>query len=125
MTARATGDRWEDAALAHVLCAGLHLVARNFHCRFGEIDLILCDGDCLVFAEVRFRGAHARGDGTGSVGHAKRRKIVRAAQVWLQQNPRSADRPCRFDVIGCSGEPAAPRFDWTRNAFDATVDELA
>jgi len=125
MTARATGDRWEDAALAHALGAGLTLVARNFHCRFGEIDLILRDGDCTVFAEVRFRGTHARGDGTNSVGHAKRRKIVRTAQAWLQQNPRAANGPCRFDVIGCGGAPTAPHFDWTRNAFDAAFDEFA
>ena len=123
MSARATGDRWEDAALAHAQAAGLVLVARNFHYRFGEIDLILRDGDCLVFVEVRFRGEHARGDGTSSVGAAKRHKLVRAAQTWLQQNPRAADAACRFDVIGCSGLPAQPRFDWTHNAFDASCDE--
>ncbi|MEP6939210.1 MAG: YraN family protein [Rudaea sp.] len=124
MSARDKGDHWEEAALTHALHAGLVLVARNFHCRFGEIDLILRDGECVVFAEVRYRGEHARGDGTSSVGAAKRHKLVRAAQTWLQRNPRAADGPCRFDVIGCSGSPTQPRFDWTRNAFDAPYDEI-
>lgn len=130
MDARDTGSQWEDAALAWLQAAGLRLVARNFHCRLGEIDLIMLDkssfddgGDSIVFVEVRFRNANARGDGTMSVGTAKRAKLVRAAQVWLQQNPRLASQPCRFDVIGCSGTLARPQFEWTRNAFDAFVDE--
>ena len=123
MEARDIGSQWEDAALAWLQAAGLRLVVRNFHCRLGEIDLILHDGDGVVFAEVRYRNANARGDGTMSVGTAKRAKLVRAAQVWLQQNPRHASQPCRFDVIGCSGTLAQPHFEWTRNAFDAFVDE--
>jgi putative endonuclease len=119
MTARATGAAWEDAALIHLRAAGLNLIARNFHCRFGEIDLVLRDGESIVFAEVRYRHAHEHGDGTASVGAAKRAKLVRAAQIWLQQNPHAAARPCRFDVIGCAGSPARPQFAWTRNAFDA------
>jgi len=123
MATRDVGSRWEDAALARLQAANLCLVERNFHCRYGEIDLILSDGEAVVFAEVRYRGVDARGDGTASVGSAKRAKLVRAAQTWLQQNPRHASQPCRFDVIGCSGTLAAPQFEWTRNAFDACVDE--
>ncbi len=137
MEARDIGIQWEDAALAWLQAAGLRLVARNFHCRLGEIDLIMLDGgrldagskqahdpgrhdgESIVFVEVRYRNANARGDGTTSVGAAKRGKLVRAAQVWLQQNPRHASQPCRFDVIGCSGTLARPHFEWTRNAFDA------
>jgi putative endonuclease len=152
MEARAIGSQWEDAALAWLQAAGLRLVARNFHCRLGEIDLSMLDGgrldggrldggrldggrldrsrpdpggddgDAIVFAEVRYRNTNARGDGTTSVGVAKVRKLVRAAQIWLQQNPRHASQPCRFDVIGCSGTLARPHFEWTRNAFDAFDD---
>lgn len=130
MSTRETGIRWEDAALACLRAAGLELVARNFHCRLGEIDLIMLDrsgrdGDSIVFAEVRYRNARARGDGTASVGAAKRARLVRTAQIWLQQNPRHAAQPCRFDVIGCSGTPDRPQFEWTRNAFDAGTDEMA
>jgi putative endonuclease len=123
MAARDIGSQWEDAALARLQAANLRLLERNFHCRYGEIDLILSDSDAVVFAEVRYRSADARGDGTVSVGAAKRAKLVRAAQIWLQQNPRHASQPCRFDVVGCSGTLSAPRFEWTRNAFDACFDE--
>jgi putative endonuclease len=117
--ARTTGARWEDAALAYLQARGLALVARNFNSRFGEIDLVLRDRTALVFAEVRFRGARARGDGTLSVGSAKRQKLIRAASLYLQAHPQFATLPCRFDVIGCSGTLAAPHFDWTQAAFEA------
>ena len=118
-TTRATGAYWEDAALAHLQRHGLKLVERNFICRVGEIDLILRDCDHLVFAEVRYRGDAAHGDGTLSVGAAKRAKLVRAASVYLQAHPRLSHLPCRFDVVGCAGTLAQPKFEWTRSAFDA------
>ncbi|MBS0565847.1 MAG: YraN family protein [Proteobacteria bacterium] len=124
MTARATGDIWEGAALAWLLKSGLRLVARNFHCRHGEIDLVLLDrsgheGDTLVFVEVRYRDDATRGSGTASVGTAKQRKLVRTAQIFLQAHAQFAALACRFDVIGCTGTPQRPVFEWTRNAFDA------
>jgi putative endonuclease len=118
-TTRATGAHWEDAALAHLQRNGLKLVERNFVCRFGEIDLILRDRDHLVFAEVRYRGDAARGDGTLSVGAAKRAKLTRAASVYLQAHPQFSHLPCRFDVVGCAGTLAQPDFKWTRAAFEA------
>jgi len=116
---RTTGAAWEEAALLHLQRSGLVLVSRNFTCRLGEIDLVLRDREHLVFVEVRFRGDLARGGGTASVGSAKRTKLIRAAEVYLQANPRLALLPCRFDVVGCSGTPQAPAFEWTRSAFDA------
>ena len=118
--ARRTGDVWESAALAHLRNAGLEPLQRNFSSRHGELDLVMRErGGCIVFVEVRYRSSGAHGDGTASVGPAKRAKLVRAAQLWLQAHPRLANEQCRFDVIGCSGTPEQPRFDWTRAAFDA------
>jgi putative endonuclease len=124
VTARAIGEFWENAALAHLQKAGLKLVARNFHCRYGEIDLIVldrsgCDGDALVFVEVRYRDDASRGGGTASVGVAKQRKLIQTAQFFLQAHPQFANLPCRFDVIGCTGTAQRAAFEWTRNAFDA------
>ena len=119
MTARGTGAQWENVAEAHLHASGLHTLERNFTCRLGEIDLIMSDRDCTVFVEVRFRRDAAHGDGAASVGAAKRTKLLRAAQAWLLAHPQRATQPCRFDVIGCSGTPQAPRFDWIRNAFEA------
>jgi putative endonuclease len=110
---------WENAAAAHLLQAGLRPVTRNFNCRYGEIDLIMRERTCTVFVEVRYRNSATRGDGLASVGPAKRAKLLRAAAVFLQANPRLAAEPCRFDVIACEGTPAQPLFEWTRAAFDA------
>ncbi|HQW59551.1 MAG TPA: YraN family protein, partial [Thermomonas sp.] len=49
----------------------------------------------------------------------KRRKLIRAAQVFLLRHPRHADAPCRFDVVAACGDPDAPRLDWLRDAFRA------
>jgi putative endonuclease len=119
MTARDTGTQWENAALHHLQAAGLALVARNFCCRLGEIDLILREGSSIVFAEVRYRADDTRGTGTASIGATKRAKLIHTAQIWLQQHPQFAAAPCRFDVIGCAGTIQRPQFEWTRNAFDA------
>jgi putative endonuclease len=118
-TTRDTGSRWEDAVLAYLQRAGLTLIARNFTCRYGEIDLIMRERDQIAFIEVRYRGDPMHGDGTVSVGAGKQAKLARAAAVFLQRNPVLAAMTCRFDVVGCSGTPATPVFDWTRGAFDA------
>lgn len=118
MTTRGTGAAWEHVAEAYLHDSGLCTLARNFSCRLGEIDLIMDECDCTVFVEVRFRRDAAHGDGAASVGAAKRTKLLRAAQVWLLAHPQRATQPCRFDVIGCSGTPQQPRFDWIRNAFE-------
>lgn len=116
---RAVGGHGEDIALRHLARAGLALLARNFTCRHGEIDLVMREDDTIVFVEVRYRRRPGRfGDGIDSVGAAKRARLIRAAGAWLQANPALAQRPCRFDVLALAGEPSAPTFDWRRNAFE-------
>ncbi|HET6545848.1 MAG TPA: YraN family protein [Rhodanobacteraceae bacterium] len=116
MNARANGARYENFALAHLERAGLDLIARNAGCRHGELDLVMRDGDTVVFVEVRYRASSGFGDGLDSVGAAKRAKLVRAAAVYLARNPHLASRPCRFDVIALTGD--ATTVDWCRNAFE-------
>jgi putative endonuclease len=117
VTARETGAHYERIALAHLERAGLKLLARNFACRYGEIDLVMRDGDVVVFVEVRHRRPGRFGDGIDSIGAAKRAKLVRAAGVYLSAHPHLADRACRFDAIAIADDAQAP--DWRRNAFDA------
>jgi len=116
---RARGDAVETAALGFLQQHGLHLLARNAQARGGELDLVMRDGDALVFVEVRYRASAAFGGGAASVDAGKRRKLVHAAQVFLARHPQHADAPCRFDVIDASGDPASPRIDWLRDAFRA------
>ncbi|QNN45658.1 YraN family protein [Thermomonas brevis] len=114
---RARGDAVETAALAYLEARGLRLLARNASARGGELDLVMQDGAALMFVEVRYRGSDAFGGGAASVDAGKRRRLVRAAQAYLLGHPRHADAPCRFDVVAASGDPAAPAFDWLRDAF--------
>jgi putative endonuclease len=117
-TTRDAGAHYESAALAHLERAGLSLVARNYHCRFGEIDLVMRERDVVVFVEVRYRRSRGYGGGIDSVDAGKRAKLVRAAAAFLADHPRLADATCRFDVLAIAGTPDAPVFDWRRNAFE-------
>ena len=116
--ARAAGARYEDIALAHLERAGLALIARNYHCRYGEIDLVMRERDTVVFVEVRYRRSGGFGDGIDSVHAGKRAKLVRAAGAFLADHPRLADTACRFDVLAIADDARAP-IDWRRNAFEA------
>jgi putative endonuclease len=117
VTTRDAGARYESLALAHLERAGLVLVARNYRCRYGEIDLVLREGDTVVFVEVRYRRAGGFGDGIDSVTAAKQAKLVRAARAFLADHPRLATHACRFDVLAIGDDTGAP--DWRRNAFEA------
>ena len=115
---RSAGAAFEDIALTHLERAGLQLIARNYSCRYGEIDLVMRERGTVVFVEVRYRRGSLFGDGIDSVHAGKRAKLVRAAEVFLINHPRLADAACRFDVIAISGDAAAPALDWRRNAFE-------
>ncbi len=114
---RARGAAVEAAARTHLLAAGLADLASNAHFRGGELDLVMRDGDSVVFVEVRYRRSAAFGGGAASVDWRKRRKLVLAAQLFLAAHPALAQSPCRFDVIEAAGEP--PRLHWIRDAFRA------
>ena len=116
---RGRGQQVEAAARDFLAGHGLRPVAANVGYRFGELDLVMQDGAALAFVEVRYRGSVAFGGGAASVDAGKRRRLVHAAQAWLLRYPQHADAPCRFDVVAASGDPAAPHFDWLRDAFRA------
>lgn len=121
---RVRGDAVEAAALAHLQAHGLRLISRNASTRGGEIDLVMLDmnardREVVVLIEVRYRASSAFGGGVASVDAGKRRRLVHAAQVFLQRHPEHADAPCRFDVIAASGDPAAPALQWLQDAFRA------
>jgi putative endonuclease len=105
------GRHWEQHALAYLQRQGLRLVAANFTCKAGEIDLIMRDGEALVFVEVRQRADRRHGGAAASITPAKIRRLVRAAQVYLQRLPQVP--PCRFDVIAIDGDAV----DWLRDAI--------
>ena len=99
---QAQGRDWERAALLHLRRHGLTPVEENFRCKGGEIDLVMRDGDTLVFVEVRQRANGEYGGAAASITPAKIRRLVRAAQVYLLRFPVTP--PCRFDVVAIDGE---------------------
>jgi putative endonuclease len=82
---------------------GLKIVARNYRCRGGEIDLIASDGDTLIFVEVRLRSDAAFGGAAESITAAKKKRLTFAAAHYLsrlsQMSQMSKEPPCRFDAI--------------------------
>ena len=115
---RDKGAHYENLALKHLKAQGLKLVAKNFHCRLGEIDLILQDENCLVFAEVRYRSSSKFASAAHSVDARKQAKIARSAAMFLGRNPRFSDYRVRFDVIAFdSTDSAQGTLQWIRDAF--------
>lgn len=109
------GAAAEQQACDYLQQQGLHCLERNMHCRVGEIDLIMHDGEELVIVEVRARAPDALVDALSSISAHKRKRIIQATRYWLARHPERADQPLRFDVIAISGAS----LDWHRNAFDA------
>lgn len=103
----------EDLAAAFLQQQGLELVARNYRCRFGEIDLIARDGEMLVFVEVRMRASDRFGGAAASITAAKRDKLLRTARHYLAGKARAP--ACRFDALLVSGANHA--IEWLKNAF--------
>jgi putative endonuclease len=106
-----TGQRGEDDALKFLLRQGLILQERNFRCKGGEIDLLMTDRDTLVFVEVRKRAVSQFGGAADSVTAAKQRRLIVAAQVYLQRY--RSPPPCRFDVIAIDGNDVT----WLKDAI--------
>ena len=106
------GSAAEDLALRFLMAQGLRLRKRNYACRMGEIDLVLQDGDTLVFVEVRQRRSRAYGGAAESITAGKRARLLAAARHFLG---RERQLPaCRFDAVLVDG---TDRVTWIRDAF--------
>lgn len=107
------GTRAEDVCASLMQDAGLRVLARNWRCRHGEIDVIAVDRDTLVFAEVRLRRNRRYGGAGESITAAKRARLTAAAGLYAARRP---SMPCRFDVLLLDSlEPL--RVEWLRDAF--------
>jgi len=110
---RRSGDEGELQALRHLEQAGLSLIQKNFSCKGGELDLIMRDGNDVVFVEVRTRASMQFGGAIASITPAKQRKMLHAAQVFLLQLKQQP--ACRFDVIAIE----AGTIHWLQNVIVA------
>ena len=112
-----TGKDAEQQALEHLQRQGLRLLAQNWLCKRGELDLVMLDGDTVVFVEVRYRQHAQWGGALASIDARKQQKLILAAQYFLQRESRWANHPCRFDVV--TMDSTTPHLNWLRNAFDS------
>lgn len=110
-----TGGKAEALARRYLEQQGMRTLERNFRSRFGEIDLVMRDGDALVFVEVRYRRSTAFGGPLASVDKRKQQRLHAAAQLFVQQHARYARDPMRFDVVGITGEDNT--VEWLADAF--------
>ena len=105
-------------ACRHLQQQGLTLVTRNFRCKVGEIDLVMQQGDTIVFVEVRYRKSDRYGSAAESVDFRKQRKLINTALFFMQKYDPRLQRPYRFDVVAIEGEPPHDaRVKWISPAF--------
>lgn len=105
------GAKAEAEAANWLQKRGWQLVARNYRCRHGEIDLIMRDGHTLVFVEVRARSSSRFGGAAASVDHRKQQKLWLTAQHYLAGLPQLP--ACRFDVLAREGT----EWHWLKDAI--------
>ncbi|MDI1361917.1 YraN family protein [Methylotenera sp.] len=105
----------EKLAATFLANHGLKLVTQNYHCKYGEIDLVMKDAKTLVFIEVRLRSNSQFGSAGASITAQKQQKLILTAQHYLQQH---GDCQYRFDAI-LMNKADVNHIEWVRNAFDA------
>jgi len=113
MDRRARGIKAEQQAYRYLKLQGLDLIEANYRCRYGEIDLIMRDGEQLVFVEVRYRASSAFGGPLASVDYRKQAKLVAAASHYLIAKRQS--HAARFDIVGISKNDEVV---WITNAIE-------
>ena len=109
------GKACEKLACDYLKKNGLKLIDKNFHSRYGEIDLIMLHQDMVVFIEVRYRKNQNFGGAKASVTLSKQQKIQKTALFYMQKKGRELN--ARFDVIAMTGEQNSPSIEWIKNAF--------
>ena len=113
MNKRKTGSKWEEEAAKFLASCGLNIKEQNFRSRFGEIDIVATDGNCFVFAEVKYRKTASFGNPEEAVSVSKARTISKVAQYYMLCHKIPQDSKVRFDVVAVEGD----NFKWYKNAF--------
>ena len=103
---RSQGSIYEQKARAYLETQGLKFIAANQTFKCGELDLVMADGDTVVFVEVRQRKSNRFGSAVESIDYRKQQKWFNAANMWLfTKRKQSLDTAkCRFDVVAFEGD---------------------
>jgi len=113
------GQYAEELACSFLKQQGLSFINKNYHCRYGEIDLIMKQDSTIVFVEVRYRKANSQVDSITSVDSRKQKKLYRSAENYLQSNKVHHSTLARFDVVGITQQNnSEPEINWIQNAIE-------
>jgi putative endonuclease len=122
------GRAAESEAEAYLRRKGYRILQRNARSPVGELDLVAEQGGVLVFIEVKARRTDAMGGAVHAVDARKRAKLIRLASQYLAQHRRLQRlpevRPCRFDVVLCTGGAGRDAIEHIENAFEVPAGEL-
>ena len=116
---RARGDEGELLAARHLKRLGYRIIARNYRCPLGEIDIVARHRGVVVFVEVKSRGAGDPVSPKLAITPAKQRKLSQVAWYYLQ-NQNLTEASARFDVVAIRGMPDSPELEVIQNAFEST-----
>jgi putative endonuclease len=115
-------QKGEQGKLAETLAQNLlesnnlTLLQKNYHCRYGEIDLVMQDKSTLVFVEVRFRNSERFGGALESIDTKKQNKLRITAQHYMQKHNNKLN--ARFDVVILSSLSDQNKINWIKYAFE-------
>jgi putative endonuclease len=115
------GSRGEEMAWRYLERQGFGLLARNWRSRRGELDLVVRQGETIVFVEVRARRSRRFGGPEEALTRAKRRSLQRAAWVYLEAN-HCLEADWRIDVIAIDFAVRGVRLEHYPNALEAEAD---
>lgn len=116
-TTKQSGNFAEEIAENYLAKNNVTLLSKNFHCRFGEIDLIALEQDILIFVEVRYRKNEHVLSAIETIDQRKCNKIVTTSEYYLNKHKKYQSYQCRYDVITLTGEIDKPVVEWIKNAF--------
>lgn len=100
LNTRQLGSTWEKKAADYLVQNGCSIIAANYRCRFGEIDIIMRDEDEICFVEVKYRTSEQYGSSVEAVNSRKQQRIRNAAEYYLMTKLHTQNVLCRFDVLG-------------------------
>lgn len=107
------GWHYEELGLRFLLDQGLVFIARNYRCKWGELDLLMEEGGTLIVVEVRYRKNDVFGSALESVTSKKQARIVATTKHYIMTH--NINQPIRFDVLAITGDDTRP--NWIQNAF--------
>jgi putative endonuclease len=117
MNKTSIGRQGESMARVFLKKKGYNIVAHNFRCRFGEIDLVLRKKQAFRFIEVKYRRSEEYGLPQESVQKRKQTKIRKTAVLWLKLRQLPMDTEVHFDVLAINQESGKISYNYIEDAF--------